>query len=375
MLVARYSLGRDFMSARFILYLSLVLVFPSFAGGLPVIAGFGDSITCDSCGDGSYLRLLGDYLGYDPIIDDNGVSADTTGSVLSRLDVWLDSNTADVLVLLTGTPDVYEVGNNSWVLGNTVGNIEAMISMVLAESIPLILVAPPPVGDPCLNPPSPLTCGDMNGRLASLAAELASPPPGSGDFQFLDLYAAFTADPDWQSDPNSFYYLRRRPPRAIPGRRSDRESPRTDDRASPHPRAIHGDPARLRAPGSRPSPAAKGGLARRVGPQTNRRLSGVSRVRQSDPRQIPSGEPGCRRCEPVDTARTAIRPLNALKMRRIRATRPRPGPDGSPLPHFQENRDRASGCEVVHTSRPARWVTSWQTERPAGAAATRRNEK
>jgi hypothetical protein len=209
MLAVRYSLGRDSMLVRFILYLALVLVFPSFAGGLPVIAGFGDSITCDGCGDGSYLRLLGDYLGYDPVIDDNGVSADITGNVLLRLDTWLDNNTADVLVLLTGTPDVYEVGSTTWnLLGTTIPNIDAMISMVLAESIPVIVVAPPPVGDPCINPPNSLTCGDMNTRLASIAAELSTPAPGNEDALFLDLYAAFTGNSDWQADPNSFYYLR-----------------------------------------------------------------------------------------------------------------------------------------------------------------------
>lgn len=187
------------MPLRIFAYLLFVLALPSFAGALPVVAGFGNSLTCDTCNDGSYLRLLGNYLDPDPIIDDNGVSADSSAKILRRLDTWIvDGNTADVLVLFAGTVDTYFVlggfGNQDYDPLKTVGNIEDMIDMVLAQSIPLILLAPPPVLDPCANPDAPLTCGIIDGRLADLADELALVATDKG-VPFLDLYAAFLADP------------------------------------------------------------------------------------------------------------------------------------------------------------------------------------
>jgi hypothetical protein len=75
----------------------------------------------------------------------------------------------------------------------TVGNIEAMIDMVLAESIPLILMAPTPVLDPCASP-AILSCSTIDTRLADLADSLALLASSKG-VAFLDLYAAFMADP------------------------------------------------------------------------------------------------------------------------------------------------------------------------------------
>ena len=92
---------------RYVAYLLFALALPSVASALPVVAGFGDSITVEP----SYPTLLADYLDPDPIIDDNGVSSDLTSAVLSRLDTWIgDGNTADVLVLFSGTPDMYQAG-------------------------------------------------------------------------------------------------------------------------------------------------------------------------------------------------------------------------------------------------------------------------
>ncbi len=62
------------------------------------------------------------------------------------------------------------------------------------KSIPLILLAPPPVLDPCAASGSPLTCGIIDGRLADLADDLALVATDKGVL-FLDLYAAFLADP------------------------------------------------------------------------------------------------------------------------------------------------------------------------------------
>lgn len=189
------------MSRRISALLILAVLVPSVSSALPVVAGFGDSITCDTCNDGSYMGLLADYLEPDPILDDNGVSADRTSGVLSRLTTWLgDGNTADVLILLTGTPDVYQVtggfGNQEYSEADTLLNVENMVDLVLGASIPLILVAPPPVLDPCGFPDAPLTCSTIDSRLAGLATEYAL-IASNKSVPFLDLYSAFMADPDF----------------------------------------------------------------------------------------------------------------------------------------------------------------------------------
>ena len=114
--------------SRSILSLILVLSFPTFASALPVLAGFGNSITCDSCNDGSYLGLLGGYLDPDPVIDDKGMPADLTGGVFSRLSDWIfgqgqwasqGPQTANVLILLAGTPDTYQAVGGCGATGTT----------------------------------------------------------------------------------------------------------------------------------------------------------------------------------------------------------------------------------------------------------------
>lgn len=210
------------MALRFVACLLFALALPSFAGALPVVAGFGDSITCDtsSCGDGSYLGLLGVYLEPDPIIDDNGVSASRTGAVLARLTDWINGEgdwlsvgpqTADVVVLLTGTPDTYQ-HEDYWNEQNyspveTLGNIEGMIDLLIAQSIPLVLVAPPPVLDPCANPDPLPTCSEIDTSLANLSSSLAS-LASTKTVPFVDLYQAFMDDDNWgidPPDPNSLY--------------------------------------------------------------------------------------------------------------------------------------------------------------------------
>jgi len=193
--------------------LLVLLTFPSFASALPVVAGFGNSITCWDCNDGSYLVLLEDWGYIDSAEDASlGESADLASGVLSRLDDWLDlGNTADVLILLAGTPDTYlAVGgwkNREYDPLETLGNIDTIIDLVLGESIPLILVAPPPVLDPCGTSYDVPTCGDIDTSLANLAVDLALLAGTYSDVQFLDLYAAFTADPRFGEHPgtNSLY--------------------------------------------------------------------------------------------------------------------------------------------------------------------------
>ena len=183
-----------------VLSLLLLVSLPTFASALPVdLAGFGDSITCWDCDDGTYLVLLEDW-GYIDSAEyaNHGVSGNRTHEVVTRLEDWIDAgSTADLLILLTGTPDTYQAVGGFWSrdydAAETLSNVEAMIDLVLLEAIPMILVAPPPVLAPCANPQA-LTCDVIDTRLADLAGDLALLASGHG-VPFLDLYAAFAADP------------------------------------------------------------------------------------------------------------------------------------------------------------------------------------
>jgi lysophospholipase L1-like esterase len=211
------------LPARFLIPLLSILL-PALANAAPLtLAAFGDSITCDSCSDGSYLRLFDNYLPEAPIIDDNGVSADVTGGVLSRLDTWLiGGNSADFVIILSGTPDTYQaVGgflNRPYSEAETVGNIEAMLDLLFTAGIPGILVAPPPVLDPC-GGPAVLTCSEIDTRLANLAGALAI-LAGSESVPFVDLYDAFVNDPGYletPGDPDSLFRSDGLHPQLYPG--------------------------------------------------------------------------------------------------------------------------------------------------------------
>ncbi len=195
------------MSLRILAFI-LILSLPGLAGALPAdIVGFGNSITCWDCDDGSYLVLLEDW-GYIGSAEDAsyGVSADRTIEVLGRLEDWilgegvwepLGPQTADSLILLTGTPDTYQaVGgwkDRPYNPTETLGNIEAMIQLVLGVGIPLTVVAPPPVLDPC-GYPDVRTCDEIDADLANLAAGIELLLDAYPDAYFLDLYAIFQAD-------------------------------------------------------------------------------------------------------------------------------------------------------------------------------------
>ncbi len=194
-----------------LLPLCLLLLLPATAGATAfTIAGFGDSLTCDTCNDGSYLRLLDDFLPFDPIIDDNGVGAQVTSTIFARLDTWInDGFTADLLILMGGIVDTYQpkTGIGKYVEGTTLDNLGKMIDLVLGKGIQLLVMAPPPVTGSCANPLGGLTCSDINDRLFDLAAGIHDLAP-LASVPFVNLYDLFSADPRISEIPgtaDSFY--------------------------------------------------------------------------------------------------------------------------------------------------------------------------
>jgi lysophospholipase L1-like esterase len=198
------------MSLRIDALVFALVLLPSFASASPIVAGFGNSITCSTCNDGSYLSLLGDYLVPDPIIDDQGVPASLSDNLLARVGDWLDAgNTADVLILLPGTPDTYQAvggwGDRDYDPLETLGNVESILDLVLGEGIPLILLTPPPVLEPC-GGSAPLTCDQVDARLLDLSNRLGVLALAY-EVPFLHLYAAFATDPRFglPFGPDSLY--------------------------------------------------------------------------------------------------------------------------------------------------------------------------
>jgi lysophospholipase L1-like esterase len=184
------------LSRVFFLLLLVSMVAPGVSHALS-IGAFGDSITCAVCNDGSYIPLLDDYLDPNPVVYDGGISSDITDSVLSRLDLWLDSNSPDVVIVLAGTPDTYQTvggfNNVAYDEALTVGNVESMIDLVLATGSSFLLVAPPPVVYPG-GSPDVLTCAAIDGRLDSLSLAYAV-LAATKSVPFVDLYQIFTDNP------------------------------------------------------------------------------------------------------------------------------------------------------------------------------------
>ena len=191
------------------LFLALLLVLPATAQAVPLtLAGFGDSITCDSCNDGSYFSHIGNYLAEAPIVDDNGISGQLSSTVGSRLDTWItNGNTADFVIILSGTPDAYQaVGgfqNQPYIEAETVGNISDMLDAIFNAGMQAILAAPPPIWTPTpCGGPAVLTCTTIDARLASLATELSSLATTAG-VPFVNLYDAFMNDADIGEAPGT----------------------------------------------------------------------------------------------------------------------------------------------------------------------------
>jgi len=194
-------LVRASISASLFVLLASSMLLTTTANAVPLtIAGFGDSITCDTCNDGSYLGRIGSHLSEAPTIDDNGISSDLTENVLARFDTWLtDGNTADWVIVLAGTPDTFQAvggfNNQAYSQSETVGNISDLLDLAIAASLPVVLVAPPATQSPCGFSSDP-TCGEIETSLMNLSGALSTLAGGLG-IPFVDIYNEFVSHPSF----------------------------------------------------------------------------------------------------------------------------------------------------------------------------------
>jgi cysteine-rich repeat protein len=156
-----------------------------------LIAGCCDSITSEP----SYLDLVWDVYGWppgpDPWNHNLGVDASSSSAGLSRLESYLAAQDPDAVVVLAGTPDTFFRRYNE---AATVENIAAMIEATLADGGEPLLVAPPPVFEPCDGSSNP-TCAAIDGRLADLSVALED-LAFAEDVAFVNLYDLFSAHRD-----------------------------------------------------------------------------------------------------------------------------------------------------------------------------------
>ena len=162
----------------------------------PLIAGCCDSITFEP----SYLDLVWDYYGWpsgDPYDHNLGVNGSPSSSGLSRLQSYLATDDPDAVIVLSGTPDAF-MGPSSpagiFDHDETVANIAGMVTATLNDGAEPILVAPPPVFEPCTGSGG-LSCAEIDGRLYDLSLALDD-LAFQEDVAFVDLYALFDAHPD-----------------------------------------------------------------------------------------------------------------------------------------------------------------------------------
>lgn len=177
---------------------------PASAHAAPLIAGCCDSITSEP----SYLDLVWDAYGWpsgpDPYDHNLGVDASPSSAGLSRLEGYLAAKDPDAVVVLSGTPDTFF--GPSWGPPEgydeavTVGNIAGMVEATLDDGAEPVLVAPPPVFEPCSGNGG-LSCEEIDGRLADLSVALDN-LAFQEDVAFVDLYTLFDAHPD----PESLYF-------------------------------------------------------------------------------------------------------------------------------------------------------------------------
>jgi len=167
-------------------------------GAAPLIAGCCDSITSEP----SYLDLVWNVYGWprgpDPWEHNLGVDASSSSAGLRRLQIYLTKENPDAAVVLSGTPDTF-FGTGGGSRGGydeavIVGNVAGMVEAVLEDGGEPILVAPPPVFEPCDGSLKP-SCAEIDGRLADLSVALEDLAV-SENVAFVNLYALFSAYPD-----------------------------------------------------------------------------------------------------------------------------------------------------------------------------------
>ncbi|WP_199614421.1 GDSL-type esterase/lipase family protein [Paenibacillus alkalitolerans] len=115
------------------------------------VIGLGDSITQadtdlpnNSFGDSSwFMQLIARSNGRLRYVRNSGISGNTTAMMLSRLQTDVIAHKPDMCVILGGTNDV----GGDVVTSTTIGNLEAMIKMLLAANITPIIGTMPPRGD------------------------------------------------------------------------------------------------------------------------------------------------------------------------------------------------------------------------------------
>ena len=180
-----------------------LLLAPSPAIALTYVVGFGDSITSrsfDPFPNGSYL----DWLGAGYVVDDVAAPARFSEGVLSSAQSWLGAgNTADLVIIMTGTPDAAQAPGffgGVYDLAETVANVAGTLALFASAGIPTILMAPPPTLFPCdgVEGGGGPTCAQMDARLYDISVALAAL---SIDLSvpFLDTYALFR---DYDTNPS-----------------------------------------------------------------------------------------------------------------------------------------------------------------------------
>ncbi len=151
------------------------LAFPAYAKS--VVATFGDSLTQNK----SWTQDLRDAY----TVIDLGQGGERATQGVVRLGQWLAANpsTAHFVVLMEGTNDVFAAPYDP---NAPLTALLQMANMVLAASAIPILMAPPPI----------IQAGQelQDARIHALGQSLAVMLPDGG--RFVDLYAAFRAQPD-----------------------------------------------------------------------------------------------------------------------------------------------------------------------------------
>jgi hypothetical protein len=206
--------------------LCLLLGLPSGARALTIV-GFGDSLTCATCNDGSYLSLLNNLLDPDADLYFNAVAGRPSSQVLDAVNnfeagtgsftpvlggsaVNLLPSQVDLAIVMAGTPDAFSVGYSQ---AQTVANIAGMpdgvtifdsiVASLMAVSVPTLLLLPPPAVEPCDNNATPaLSCADFDQRLADLGVALAA-AAGAWGVTAIDLYDLFVNDPGFAIPPGT----------------------------------------------------------------------------------------------------------------------------------------------------------------------------